>query len=139
MERPIGSEAHFRVQAQVFWRYIPNFVAPSSATGANPLATEVAQGVAEANALLLNTQDQSRTAGTLRLAYAEDSIPWEGEIFGIMNFLGGDYLIRPKLGYAWSDALKTSLGVEYYGGPEDRPLGALHSYSAVFGEGKMLF
>ena len=55
------------------------------------------------------------------------------------NFIGGDYLIRPKFSYAFTDALKGTLGMDYYGGPMDRPLGQLQVFNSVFVEGKYSF
>ena len=123
LERPLGDD--FRFQVQGIYRYHPNFQEPTT--------------VAKANALLLGYQEKSRPAATLRLAYSNEANGWDAELFLMANFSGGDYLTRPKVTYAWTDAVKSTAGVEYYGGPDDRPLGALKPYNSVFIEGKYVF
>lgn len=95
--------------------------------------------VANANALLLNYQDRYRPASTLRVSYNNDQHGIEAEIFAWLNFVGGDYLIRPKLAYAMTDALKLTLGFDGFYGPEDRPLGSLRAYRSLFVEAKYGF
>ncbi|MGK5082933.1 hypothetical protein WDW37_06480 [Bdellovibrionota bacterium FG-1] len=122
-ERPLGDD--FRFQVQAIYRYHPAFQEPTA--------------LAKANALLLGYQEKSRPAATFRLAYSNEANGWDIELFLMANFSGGDYLARPKVTYAWTDAVKSTAGVEYYGGPDDRPLGALKSYNSVFIEGKYVF
>jgi hypothetical protein len=136
-ERPIGDD--FRVQAQFVYRLIPDFNEPAQAGGANPIEASIRSQVAQANALLLAYQFKSRPGATFRLSYAHEASGVEAELFTVGNFVGGDYLLRPKLGYAWTDALKTTVGVDYYGGPVNRPLGALQTYNSAFVEGKYVF
>jgi hypothetical protein len=137
IERPLGDR--FRMQGQVFWRLIPRFVPANEVRFADLLTGPIDRGLLAGNALLLNFQERSRPGATLRLSFATDSSPWEGEVFAVMNWVGGDYLVRPKLEYAWSEAFRTIAGLQYYGGPQDRPLGALSLYSSVFFEGKYVF
>jgi hypothetical protein len=127
VERPIGDD--FRAQLQFLYRYYPRFTDP--ALSPNPLA--------RVNALLLGYQDQSRPGYTLRVSYALEDEGVETELFTMGNFVGGDYLIRPKFTYAWTEALKTTIGTDYYGGPTDRPLGALREFNSLFLEAKYSF
>ena len=129
IERPVGDD--FRAQIQVLYRVHPRFTDPEDAA--------VGAEIAKANALLLGYQFQSRVGATFRIAYEPEKSDFQAELFTIGNFMGGDYLLRPKLTYAWSDALKTTLGTEYYAGPLDRPLGALQVYNSLFLEAKYSF
>ena len=141
VERPIGHGlgGDFRVQGQFLFRYYPQFLAPSQAGGGNALVASVNQQAAEMNALIQNYQDQTRPGATLRLAYSNETSGIDTDVFLMGNFLGGGYLVRPQLAYAWTDSLKTTLGVDYYGGPSDRPLGVFAPYSSVFAEARCLF
>jgi hypothetical protein len=137
VERPLGDD--FRVQAQFVYRYIPHFTPASAATGPNPIAAQINQGIATANALLLAYQEQSRPGATFRFSYSNEDNGIEAELFALGNFVGGDYLLRPKAAYHWTDALLTTLGLEWYGGPLDRPLGSMQVYNSVFTEAKYSF
>ncbi len=136
-ERPWGD--HLRLQGQLLWRYHPHFLSPSSTPGTDPLTQIANPAIASANAQLQGYQFRSRTGASLRVSYAHEDSGLEAEVFGLGNFIGGDYLVRPKLTYAWTEALKTSLGMDYYGGPTNRTLGALQAYNAIFLQGKYLF
>ena len=137
LERPLGD--HFRVQGQFFARYFPRYLAPSQISDSNPLLAFVYQEVARTNALIQNYQEAFRPSGTLRIAYSHDQTGVEAEIFTMVNFVGWDYVVRPKASYLWTDSLKISLGMDYYGGPLDRPFGALTGYNALFSEMKYSF
>jgi len=137
VERPIGDR--FRAQVQFINRYFPNFTAPTQLIGTDPFLAAVNSQIAQNNALLLNYQDQERPSATTRLSYTHDEKGIEAEIFGVVNFVGGDYLLRPKFSYLLTDALKATIGADYYGGPGTRPLGALKTYNAAFTEVKYSF
>ncbi len=137
VERPFGDD--FRLQAQFVSRYHPNFTPPDQAGGADPVSAAINPQLARANALLLNYQDRFRPGATLRLSYTNETNGIDTELFLMGNVIGGDYLIRPKFSYNWTDAIKTTIGTDYYGGPADRPLGALKAFNSVFIEGKYSF
>jgi hypothetical protein len=137
VERPIGDD--FRIQGQFVYRYFPAFTPPNQAGGPDPITAQVDQAIAAANALLLAYQYQSRPGATFRIAYANDANGIDAEFFTLVNFAGGDYLLRPKFSYNWTDVLKTTVGLDYYAGPVDRPLGALYVFDAVFVEAKYTF
>jgi hypothetical protein len=136
-ERALGG--HFRGQGQFIYRYFPQYTSPNQATGPDPLTTQVNQVLASENAILLQYQDQVRPSVTLRLSYTDDKNGWDGEIFYLENLAGDDFVIRPRVSYAWTDLFKTTLGLELYGGPTNRPLGAYAPYSAIFFEAKYTF
>ena len=137
VERPLGDD--FRVQVQFIDRFIPNFTPPGQLTGPDPVTTQVENAISNTNALLLAYQEQNRPGATFRISYTNEAKGIDAEIFLLGNFVGGDYLLQPKFSYNWTDALKTTFGVDWYGGPTDRPLGALAVYSAFFAEAKYTF
>jgi len=137
VERPLGER--LRVQAQAIVRAYPYWIAPEMVMGTDPARTAALRGVAAANALLLDYQDQVRPAATLRVAYHTEEDRFEAEIFAATNFIGADYLVRPLLGWRPSDEVMVQLGLEAYEGPLSRPLGALHSFSGVFSQLTLTF
>jgi hypothetical protein len=122
VERPLGDR--LRAQAQFIARNYTYWTDP--ATAMDP--------VAPINALLLDYQDQFRSAGTLRVAYQSEEGKLEAEVFAAMNFVGNDFLVRPLLGWHPVETVALQVGVDVYGGPKDRPLGALHAFSGAFSQ-----
>jgi hypothetical protein len=131
VERPLGDE--FRIQAQFLYRW--HLFYPS-ATAFLPI--QVAVG--NANALILNYQDQGNPGGTLRLAWQKEGSNLSADVFMVGYFAGGEsFLLRPQVGYTPVTNLKFIGGADLYGGNEARPLGALRSRSHVFLEAKYVF
>ena len=139
VERPLFSD--FRIQAQFMYRYMPHFTPPGDAYASelDPRVKALKTQLAANNAQILNYQERTRPGATLRLGYSNEKNGLDGEVFVMGNFVGADYLLRPKLTYAWTDALKTTIGLDFYGGPQDRPLGALRPYNSLFFEGFYAF
>lgn len=132
VERPLGERV--RLQAQGIARAYPSWTAPADATGPDPATTAARQGLAAANALLLDYQDQLRPSATLRIAYTSADERIEAEIFAAMNLVGNDYLIRPLIGWHPVEAVSIQVGYDGYGGPIDRPLGALYPFRGAFAQ-----
>lgn len=137
LERPVWDD--FRIQGQVLWRFIPRYTAPADVGGEDATAIAVNQNVAFTNAQVLNYQEKSRPGATLRVSYSSEKSDWEPEVFVMGNFVGGDFLLRPKLAYRWTEALRMTLGIDHYGGADDRPLGALKHFNATYAELKYTF
>ena len=102
------------------------------------------QAIGDANALLLDYQDEVRPAASLRVAYATEDDTFEAEVVGYVNLrrdplARSDYLLRPMLTYRFRDPLKLVVGVDYFGGPSATPLGALHPFSGAFVEAAYTF
>ena len=86
------------------------------------------------SSLLLDYQDQLRPSATLRIAYTSADERIEAEIFAAMNLVGNDYLIRPLIGWHPVEAVSIQVGYDGYGGPIDRPLGALYPFRGAFAQ-----
>lgn len=131
VERPLGDE--FRIQAQFLYRW--HLYYPEAMTF---LPVQVAVG--NANALILNYQDQGNPGGTLRLAWQKDGSNFTADVFMVGYFASGEsFLIRPQVGYTPFTNMKLITGADLYGGNPDRPLGALRSRSHLFFEAKYVF
>ena len=137
VERALGPR--FRVIAQLLYRLHPSLKDSQGYVGANPVETAVVRGIGRANALVQNYQDRSRLGGTGLLAYTSEDEKWVGEFAVIGNFIGGDYVLRPKMSRKFTDSIRAAAGMEYYGGSRDRPLGALRDYGNAYVEGTMTF
>jgi len=136
-ERPFGTG--FRALVQALYRYYPVLPDSQAYVGPDPVTTAIARGVARANALLVNYQEKSRLGATLMVSYESPEGDFEASVNVIGNFVGGDYRLSPELGYRVFPNAKVYLGANYYGGPDDRPIGALKNYSTVFVEGQYAF
>ncbi|MBC7386233.1 MAG: hypothetical protein H7301_08760 [Cryobacterium sp.] len=137
IERPLGER--FRLIAQLLYRVHPSLRDSQAYTSASPLDTAVVRGVGKANALIQNYQDHSRVGATFLFSYTSSDEIWTGELAAIGNFVGGDYLLRPKLGRKFGERMRLAAGVDYYGGPTDRPLGSLRDYRSANLEGSLTF
>lgn len=137
VERPYGD--HWRLQVQGIVRYHPNWHPPEETGGPDPVTASIRRQVAVANALLFQYQSRVNTSATVRLAYTHEASGFEGEIFATENFEGQDFLVRPKVSFAATEALRYTLGADVYGGPAHRTLGALNAYNSVFAEAKYSF
>lgn len=137
VERPLGDR--FRLLVQALYRYYPNLPNSQEYTEVNPVSTAIRRGVAKANALLVNYQDRSRLGGTLLLSYTSPEGDWESRLNLVGNFVGGDYRLSPEVSYRVFENARVFAGAEYYGGPQDRPLGALQDFRAVYLEGQYIF
>jgi hypothetical protein len=132
-----------RVQLQGIVR-VHGASAAGSRPGPDPVRDAIDQGIGDANALLLDYQDEVRPAASLRVAYATEDDTFEAEVVGYVNLrrdplARSDYLLRPMLTYRFRDPLKLLVGVEYFGGPSATPLGALHPFSGAFVEAAYTF
>lgn len=137
VERPLGSS--FRAQLQGVLKAYPYWLSPASLMDADPIVGPIKVQIAQTNALILNYQDQVRPSMTARISYENTTKGWDAELFGMVNFIGADFLLRPKLAYHVTDAIRLTLGADVYVGDSDTPLGALRPYSAVFTEAKLSF
>jgi hypothetical protein len=134
VERGFGET--FRVQVQMVSRFHPHFFKVDEVF---PSPLDPRRALARANALIHAYQFKTRIGATLRAAYTLPASGFEAELFLLGNFMGGDSLVRPKVSYPVSDSLRLTAGLDWYSGPEDRPLGALQAFNSVFAEARASF
>lgn len=143
VERPLFGD--WRGQIQMLHRYHFNYLNPNSITHLNPIIQSIQQSVGQANALILNFQDQQFFGATFRVSYMPDNPLVTGDLFLVGYLFGqdfanrGDYLLRPQINYLPIENWKFTLGAEIYGGDRDKTLGAMRDFSSVFLEGKWNF
>ncbi len=133
VERAFGER--FRMILQGLYRVHPSLRDPAAYVGANALDTAVGRQVGRANALIQNYQEKSETGATLLAVYSAES-GWTYEIGALGNFIGGDFVLRPKIRYKLGDfggaAAVLTTGLDYYGGPVEKTLGALRDYRSAY-------
>ncbi len=131
---------NFHTQVQFLYRYFVGYLNPNLYSTPNPVITQLQQGIARSNALLLNFQRQSNPGGTFRVGYSSEESDWSADLFLIGYFAQGqDYLLRPQVTYKPYEGIRLIAGADLYGGDESRPLGALKLNSSIFFEGRYLF
>lgn len=131
---------NIHTQVQFLYRYYMGYLNPSLYSTMNPVVTQLQQGIARSNALLLNFQRQNNPGATFRVGYASEESDWTADLFLVGYFAEGqDYLLRPQVTFKPMEGLKLLAGADLYGGEETRPLGSLHLNSTLFFEGRYLF
>lgn len=137
VERAFGERV--RVLVQALYRVHPSLRDPSEYVGTGFVDTAVQRGVGQANALIQNYQEKSEFGATFLVVYSTPEEGWVFELAALGNFIGGDFVIRPRVTHKLRDSLHASLGMDYYGGPEEKTLGALRDYRSAFLEARLDF
>lgn len=137
IERPFGES--FRGQLQFVFQNSLQSLSAESYTDSSLVSTAIQREIGKTNALLLDFQRANQFGATFRLAYAPEASRWNMEAVSLVYFPGGDYYLRPLVGYRPMENVKLSVGADLYGGPADLRLGALRSYSTAFAEAKYVF
>ncbi|MFZ4404023.1 MAG: hypothetical protein ACOYOK_07975 [Pseudobdellovibrionaceae bacterium] len=123
---------HLNINAQLLYRHIDQFQDPAGANSS-------LQTVAMQQAVNTSQQFKDQTGLSLRPSYKALNDTLELEVAYVTWFNKNNSLLRPKINYAWSDHLRTSLGGEYYNGPADSFFGRLQDVSSAYFELKLLF
>jgi len=118
----------FNVNVQLFFRSVSNYRNPYAIADPSLRSVAVLQAV-------LNHQLTRRENGMTFLV----SRKWlnetlAAEIAAVYSFTQRDFLLRPRMSYAFSDHWRGSLGVDRYRGGENTFFGRLKANSAVFAE-----
>lgn len=119
---------YFNINLQYFARQISGFSDPNSI--ANPLT----RTIAVQQSILSNQQDAFQQGMSLRISDKWLNETLEAELAAVYNFTRRDYLLRPKLGYAFNDHWKGAAGAILFRGNDSTFFGLLQNRSAVYGE-----
>jgi len=119
---------YLNVNLQYYVRAISNFSDP------NVIANPQLRGVAIQQSIFSSQQDKLQHGMSLRIANKWLNETLEAELAAVYDFTRRDYLLRPKLGYAFDDHWKGLLGATLFRGDANTFFGMLHDRSAVFGE-----
>ena len=85
-------------------------------------------------AAVSNQRDQVQQGASLRVSYKWFNETLEGEIAGVLSFTRLDYVIRPKVIYAFPDRWKGTLSTDVFRGSGKTLFGRLQDNSAVYVE-----
>ena len=121
VERPFGDR--LRANLQGFMRYYPSYdVAPAAS---DPITSAVQGQIITTNELLQNFQHPFNPGATLRLTWTSVGGTLELEGVVVVNlaseFDSWSCIARPLVTYHATDALRLSLGAEYFGGIAEHP------------------
>lgn len=119
---------NFNVNLQYLFRQVINYRAPASITPAAALP------LAEAAAFAANQYDETQHGLTFRIGNKWLNDTLEAEVAGLVWLQHGDSLIRPKITYAATDAIRLSMGADSYQGPHNSFFGRLTDFTTFFFE-----
>jgi hypothetical protein len=124
---------YLNINTQYYLRHVTNYSDPQAIT--NPLL----RPVAIQTAALWNQFSRSQHGISVRVSNKWFNETLEGEIAAVASFGRSNYMIRPKLVYAFNDNLKGSLGLDIYRGESNTFFGRLRDNSLLFAEMKYGF
>lgn len=119
---------YLNINLQYFMRQISGFSDP------NTIADPLTRTIAIQQSILSNQQDRFQQGMSLRISDKWLNETLEAELAAIYNFTRRDYLLRPKLGYAFNDHWKGSAGATLFRGNDSTFFGLLQDRSAMFGD-----
>ena len=119
---------YLNVNVQYFERRISNYSDP------NAIADPLTRTVAIQQSIVSNQQDSSQQGLSMRIADKWLHETLDAELAVVYNLTRSDYLLRPKIGYAFDDHWKGLLGATLFRGDANTFFGMLRDRSAVFGE-----
>lgn len=119
---------YLNINVQYFARQINSFSDPNTIT--DPLT----RGVAIQQSIISHQHDKFQQGMSLRIGNKWLNETLEAEFAAVYSFTRRDYLLRPKLGYAFDDHWKGTLGANLYRGDPNTFFGMLRYLSTVFGE-----
>jgi len=119
---------YLNFNVQYLLRVVVNYRSPFK------IADPVESGVALQQATQTNQLDRLQHGGSLRISDKWFNETLEGELAGVFFFTRGDYAIRPKLTYAFTDRWKGALGADFFRGPRRSFFGNLRDNSTAYVE-----
>ena len=124
---------YLNINLQYFDRRVSNYSDP------NAIADPLTRSVAIRQSIISNQQDSVQHGLSMRIANKWMHETLDAELAVVYNLTRSDYLLRPKLSYAFDDRWKGSLGAYIFRGGSDTFFGLLRDRSAVFGEMRYSF
>jgi hypothetical protein len=124
---------NFNINLQYYFRRVSNFHDPQAITDLT-LRT-----IALQQAILSNQATRFQQGITLRISDKWLDETLEGEIAGVFPIARGDFALKPKMLYAFTDQWKGTLGADIFRGSDNTFYGRLRSNSSLFAEIKYSF
>lgn len=119
---------YLNINLQYYARRIGKFADPDA------IADPLARGVAIQQSIFSSQQDKWQQGMSLRIANKWLHETLEAELAAVYDFTRRDYLLRPKIGYAFDDHWSGKLGATLFRGATDTFFGMLKDRSAAYGE-----
>lgn len=117
---------NFNINVQVLHKHVLDYVNPDSITD------QSVRMIAQQVALNSNQPVEDQFGFSLRPSYKMYNDTLEMETALVLWAHNTNSLIRPKVTYAFTDAFKGILGMEYYSGPQNSLFGRLQKTSSGF-------
>ncbi|MFZ2300320.1 MAG: DUF1302 family protein [Gallionella sp.] len=119
---------YLNINLQYFVRQISGFSDP------NIIANPLTRAIAVQQSIFSHQQDKFQQGMSLRISDKWLNEMLEAELAAVYNFTRRDYMLRPKLGYAFNDHWKGSAGAILFRGNDSTFFGLLQDRSAMFGD-----
>jgi hypothetical protein len=124
---------YLNVNVQYLFRAVVNFRDPRA------IPDPPARAVAIQHAIISQELDRYQHGASIRVSHKWLHETLEAEVAGVFTFTRGDYAIRPKVVYAFTDRVTGTLGGDLFRGPRHSFFGRIRAASAVFAELKLSF
>ncbi|MGH7960703.1 MAG: hypothetical protein ACRERD_02615 [Candidatus Binatia bacterium] len=85
-------------------------------------------------AAFTNQRDRVQHSASARISYKWFDETLEGEMAVALSFTRFDFVLRPKLTYAFTDRWKGTIGADIFRGPQNVFFGRLRDNSGVYVE-----
>ncbi len=124
---------YLNINVQYFARHISGYNDP------NAIVDPMTRIIAIQQSVSSSQQDRFQQGLSLRIANKWLHETLEAELAAVYNLTRSDYLLRPKLAYAFDDHWKGAIGATLFRGEPNSFFGMLRDRSAVFGEMRLSF
>jgi hypothetical protein len=124
---------YLNINLQYYVRAISNYRDPNAVT--DPALRDVAIE----QAVVSNQMNRVQQGMSLRISDKWLDETLEGEIAGVANFTRHDFMLRPKLVYAFNDYWKSTLGGYLYRGGANTFFGLIKDRSGAYAEARYSF
>ena len=131
VDRTFGGELN--INLQYLYKHVFGWDNPSQISNAN------ARFLASEEDLLSNQLGANMNGASARINYKAFNETLECELAGVAWVNPGDYALRPKMSYAFSDSIKGVVGGQVYWGEKDTLFGSLNHTSTAFVELRLGF
>jgi len=119
---------YLNINLQYFIRQVANYSNP------NLIADPALRAVAVEQAVVSNQLDKRQEGMSLRISDKWLNETLEGEVAGVANFTRHDFMLRPRLAYAFDDHWKGTLGGYVYRGGTNTFFGLLKDRTGGYAE-----
>lgn len=124
---------YLNINLQYYLRVVSRYSDP------NAIADPALRAVAIEQAVVANQMNRMQQGMSLRISDKWLDETLEGEIAGVADFTRHDFMLRPRVAYAFNDNWKGTLGAYVYRGGVNTFYGLLRDRSGAFAEARYSF